>query len=87
MKIFRWNRVPTSIQFWFQGVIKHHLEQYQDQYPDDLKLIEDCLYVDDLLGGADSTDEVVQSIREIVFIFREAMMNMSRWLSYDWELD
>ena len=90
MKIFRWNRVPfglTSSPFLLRAVIKHHLEQYRDRYPEAVKLVEDCLYVDDLLGGADSTEEAAQRIREIVLIFREAKMNMRRWLTNDSELD
>ena len=51
----RMTRVPfgvTSSPFLLAATITHHLERYENIYPDIVKNMRECLYVDDLITGA-----------------------------------
>ena len=78
---FRFCRVPFGLccsSFLLNATLKVHLESMGTSSA--LKALRD-LYVDDLITGGDSKDDVLDFVREINSAFRDAGMNLSKWKS------
>ena len=84
-----WKRLPFGLicsPFILRSVIDKVLDDFSLIYPDTVKLFRQQLYVDDLLGGAHSTDLALQTIEEIKTICASANLSMRKWISNDPEL-
>lgn len=65
MEVLRFTRVLfglTSSPFLVGGVTEHLLESCRSAYPDSVKELERSLYVDDMISGG-STSEQVQQLK------------------------
>ena len=67
--------------FLLAGVIKEHLRSLKSKYPDLVAEIEKSLYVDDLIGGADSTTKGLELKQTAKEIFSEAGFELHKWHS------
>lgn len=77
---FRLARVLFGVNcspYLLSATINHHLGKYMKNKT--AKLLKDNLYVDDLICGAQTTQEAVESVNEIKTIFSEANMNIRKW--------
>lgn len=55
--VMRMTRVPFGASpspFLLAATIKHHLRKYENLYPNQVKKLNECLYVDDFITGAES---------------------------------
>ena len=78
----RWNRLPFGLNcspYVLRAVIKKHLENYRDQEPELVELIQQSLYVDDHISGANTITEAVKSTSKVKDIFDKAGMKMRKW--------
>ena len=63
------------------AVIVHHVNKYHSQYPELVSLIEDSLYVDDLVTGAGSKDEAFDVYLNCKHLMKEGGFNLRKWKS------
>ena len=63
------------------AVISHHLEFYKDKYPDLVQLMENCLYVDDLVTGTNDIEHAFDLYKKAKHIMEEAGLNLRKWNS------
>ncbi|GBN83050.1 hypothetical protein AVEN_39401-1 [Araneus ventricosus] len=57
-QIYRFTRVlfgVNSRHFMLAATIKHHLRKYQRIYPETSEFLNNCIYVDDIIGGHQNT--------------------------------
>ncbi|XP_077536023.1 uncharacterized protein LOC144148349 [Haemaphysalis longicornis] len=86
LDVWRMTRVPfgaTSSPCLLAATLKHHFRSVENRFPVTARLLQDSMYMDDLLIGADTTENAIQMHREILEIFREASMNIRKWASND----
>ena len=84
---YRFCRVPfglISSPFLLGATIESHLESYDRELA--LKLKSD-IYVDNMKTGADTIESTIQVYRESKSIFREASMNLRKWISNNSEVN
>ena len=90
VETLRFSRVmfgPTHSPFLLGGTIEQHLTSYVNQ---DRKLIEEIrrnLYVDDIISGGYSSNEVKQFKAKAIQAFKEAGFELHKWQSNDKELE
>ena len=87
---YAWKRLPfglTSSPFILRAVLFKHLKSYEEQYPETVRQLRKQLYVDDWLGGADSTEEAVKRVTEAISILKDAKMELAKWITNDKELE
>ena len=63
------------------GVIAFHIEQYRDIHPTAASLLEESLYVDDLVAGADSVDEAYNLYLNCKNLMKHGGFNLRKWNS------
>ena len=63
------------------AVILHHLKSYKEKYADFVQLIENCLYVDDLVTGTDSIEQGFELYQKAKQIMKGAGLNLRKWNS------
>lgn len=74
ISILRMTRVPfgvSSSPFLLVATIRHHLKKYEGQHPEVATIINECLYVDDLITRAHTIKgalELTQASKEILSI-------------------
>ena len=61
------------------AVISHHLKSYKTLHPKATEKIEDCLYVDDLITGANTVEQGFELYQHIM---KEAGLNLRKWNSH-----
>jgi len=86
---YKWKRVPfglNSSPFVLRAVIRKHVDQRRAEYPEAVQLIEDQLYVDDELGGANDISSAQKIVTDTVQLFSEARMKMRKWITNDHQL-
>ncbi|KAM7306039.1 hypothetical protein ISCGN_015935 [Ixodes scapularis] len=77
-------RVPfgtTASPFLLVATLRHHLKSMEEDYPDTATLLADCLYVDDLLTGAENEEEALRLYNDANGIFGTASMTLHKWAS------
>jgi hypothetical protein len=82
IRIMRFLRVPFGNKcspFLLNATIKYHLSTFPTSFV--VQELNDCLYVDDFLSGADSTSEACQMASDSDEIMSKAGMIFSKWCS------
>ena len=78
----RFRRVPfgnCSSPFLLNATVKHHLATCSPSQA--VQELNDNLYVDDLLTGADSTGEACSIIHDASSVMKQASMPLAKWVS------
>ncbi|XP_035222539.1 uncharacterized protein LOC118195346 [Stegodyphus dumicola] len=81
-KILRMTRVlfgATSSPFLLAATIKHHINTFKETNQKAVKLLNECLYVDDLIGGDEDENEAKLIYEDIRYILKAAGFNMRKW--------
>ncbi|GFS65628.1 reverse transcriptase domain-containing protein [Nephila pilipes] len=69
--------------FLLSATIKHHIEKYREQYPAATELLDTCLYVDDVISGADDISQALKISKDADTIMKDASMKLRKWNSND----
>jgi len=80
IRVMRFDRVPFGNRcspFILNATIRNHLKKYDNDKV--VMELEQNLYVDDWLTGADDEDEAAQMIQEADHIMKKASMNLTKW--------
>jgi hypothetical protein len=77
----------TSSPFLLAGVLNQHLELWERQYPEIVKEIRDGLYVDDLMAGGTTVDDVQTKKATAIEVFQDASFTLHKWHSNARELE
>ncbi|GBN23244.1 hypothetical protein AVEN_1015-1 [Araneus ventricosus] len=88
-QIYRFTRVLFGINsspLMLAATIKHHLRKYQGIYPETSVFLNNCIYVDDIIGGHQNTEDAYRTSTECMHIFREAGMTLHKWQTNGEEL-
>ena len=89
-QIYRFTRALfglTSSPFLLAGVLNQHLELWERQYPEIVKEIRDGLYVDDLMAGGTTVDDVQTKKATAIEVFQDASFTLHKWHSNAKELE
>ena len=89
-EVYRFTRALfglTSSPFLLGGVISQHLARWEAQCPETVKEIRDGLYVDDLLTGGSTVEEVQAKKQTIIAVFEDATFKLHKWHSNAEELE
>ena len=65
--------------FLLAGTLKMHLENLQEKYPEEVQEILRSLYVDDVLTGGSTKEEVHDLKKTIISVFGEAKFTLHKW--------
>ncbi|GBN56381.1 hypothetical protein AVEN_73426-1 [Araneus ventricosus] len=68
-----------SSPFLLAATIKYYLKRYVEQFPMTCELIENSLYVDDLITGREDIEYAFKTSLEAFNIFKDASMNLRKW--------
>ena len=68
------------------AIIEHHLSKHRETQPNLVKKMENSLYVDDLVTGADNVDKAFDFYTECKQLMDRAGMNLRKWNSNSAEL-
>ncbi len=63
------------------STIREHLNKYKDVYPDIMQHVEDSLYVDDLVSGAENDDKGFELYKTAKKVMAEGSFNLRKWQS------
>ncbi|XP_045023718.1 uncharacterized protein LOC116934563 [Daphnia magna] len=86
---YKWKRVPfglSSSPFLLRVTINKHLLSVKSRFSTTVEQIEEQLYVDDYLGGADDVPTAITTVEETVTLFSEAQLNMRSWATNNKQL-
>lgn len=84
IEVWRITRIPfgaTSSPFILAATIRHHLAGVGAALSDPAKVLEKCLYVDDLIKGVDSVQEATTFYEKAWKIMSSAGMKLRKWSS------
>lgn len=73
----------ASASFLATRVLKQLAEEHQDQYPVACNIIKDSFYMDDLLTGAETLDELFQIKCDVSKVLEKGGFNLRKWQSND----
>lgn len=65
----RMTHVPfgtSASQFLLAATIRHHLKKYEEKYPEEVKVLDECLYVDDFADNVESALKLSPGDKEIM---------------------
>ena len=82
LQTFRFTRVLfglSSSPFLLNATIRHHLQRHISSHPDIVSRLLESIYVDDVVTGADTEEEVLELYRHAKSIFREASFNLRKF--------
>lgn len=85
----RMTRVPFGASpspFLLAATIRHHLRKYEDMYPEVTSALKECLYVDDLICGAQSAQAAASLSMKAKEILQDAGMDLCKWTTNSEEL-
>ncbi|GFV01122.1 integrase catalytic domain-containing protein [Trichonephila clavipes] len=89
VQVYRFNRVVFGVNaspFLLAATIKTHIGKYMEKYPDTVRTLDHCFYVDDLVTGEDDAKSAFDLSSKAAKIMSEAGMNLRKWISNDCEL-
>ena len=75
----------TQPPFLLEGTLKQHLESLKAKYPEGAEEIEISLYVDDVISGADTVDQVCR-LKEVAVSVFGTQMSRNWQLKLYWEM-
>ncbi|GBM64845.1 hypothetical protein AVEN_157101-1 [Araneus ventricosus] len=81
-KILRMTRVifgATCSPFLLAATLNHHALKFKEEFPRVYELVNKCMYVDDLVSGADSETEAMEIYRDMRNVMQKASFNMRKW--------
>lgn len=82
ISISRMTRVPFGVSssiFLLAATIRHHLKKFEGQYPEVATIINECLYVDDLITGAHTVKGALKLTQAAKEILSTAGMQLCKW--------
>ncbi|GFU90604.1 reverse transcriptase domain-containing protein [Trichonephila clavipes] len=86
-QVYRFKRVMFGVNvspFLLSATIKHHIENYREQYPAaTTEMLDTCLYVDDVISGADDISHALKVSKDAETIMKNASMKLRKWNSND----
>ncbi|GBM18052.1 hypothetical protein AVEN_75489-1 [Araneus ventricosus] len=71
----------TCSPFLLAATLRHHALKFREEFPKEHELVEKCVYVDDLISGADSETEAMDIHREMKDVMQRASFNMRKWMT------
>ena len=71
----------TSSPFLLGGVIEQHLETWESRMPEIVCELKRCIYVDDLLSGAQTVEQAKERKLKSIEIFDDARFKLHKWSS------
>lgn len=86
LEVYRFKRVlfgVNSSPFLLAATIKLHIQKFRDVYPDVFRILDTCMYVDDLITGADNELEAFKISNAAREIMSTASMNLRKWVTND----
>ncbi|GFR22547.1 integrase catalytic domain-containing protein [Trichonephila clavata] len=89
VNVYRFNRVLFGVNaspFLLAATIKTHIEKYVEKYPDTVRILDHCFYVDDLVTGEDDVESAFDLSSTAAKIMSDAGMNLRKWISNDCRL-
>ncbi|GFX33532.1 integrase catalytic domain-containing protein [Trichonephila clavipes] len=78
-QVYRFKRVMFGVNvspFLLSATIKHHIENYCEQYPAATEMLDTCLYVDDVISGADDISQALKVSKDAETIMKNASMKL-----------
>ncbi|GFQ95318.1 reverse transcriptase domain-containing protein [Trichonephila clavata] len=93
LKIYRNKTVTFGVKspFLLTATIKHHIKNYEISQPLAYEILNEYLYVDDLITGTNTVNEALELSKHAKLILKDANMNLRKWktnsieLSQNWE--
>ncbi|GFV76197.1 integrase catalytic domain-containing protein [Trichonephila clavipes] len=85
-QVYRFKRVMFGVNvspFLLSSTIKYHIENYSEQYPAATEMLDTCLYVDDIISGADDISQALKVSQDAETIMKNANMKLRKWNSND----
>ncbi|GFW40266.1 retrovirus-related Pol polyprotein from transposon 17.6 [Trichonephila clavipes] len=84
-QVYRFKRVMfgVNVTFLLSATIKHQIENYREQYPAATEMLDTCLYVDDVISGADNISQALKVSKDAETIMKNASMKLRKWNSND----
>ena len=77
----------TSSPFLLGGVIEQHLETWESKIPEIVAELRRCMYVDDLLSGAQTVEQAKEKKNRSIEVFNDAKFTLHKWNSNVVELE
>ncbi|GFR23601.1 reverse transcriptase domain-containing protein [Trichonephila clavata] len=65
--------------FLLSATIKYHIEKYREQYPPATEMRDTCLYVDDVISGADDISQALKLSKDADRIMKNASITLRKW--------
>ena len=90
IQIYRFTRALfglTFSPFLLGGVLKHHLDAWEDRYPEIVKQLREGLYVDDLITRGTTVAEIQTQKEKTIEVFDDATFTIHKWHSNVPELE
>jgi hypothetical protein len=70
----------TCSPFLLGGVLKHHLDAWEDRCHEIVKQLREVLYVDDLITGGTTVAEIQTQKEKTIEVFDDATFTVHKWL-------
>ncbi|GFR09747.1 integrase catalytic domain-containing protein [Trichonephila clavata] len=83
-QVYRFKRVMFGVNvspFLLSATIKYHIEKYREQYPAATEMLDTCLYVDDVISGAENISQALKLSKDADTIMKSASMTLWKWNS------
>ncbi|GFR26109.1 integrase catalytic domain-containing protein [Trichonephila clavata] len=83
-QVYRFKRVMFGVNvspFLLSAAIKYHIEKYREQYPAATEMRDTCLYVDDVISGAENISQALKLSKDADTIMKSASMTLRKWNS------
>ena len=77
----------TQSLFTLEGTLKKHFENYRNSFKELINIVDNDMYVDDLITGANNLEEVKEIKQNSVQLFKKAGFNLHKWNSNVPELE
>ncbi len=90
VKVYRFTRALFGLNqspFPLGGTLDQHLTSVEDEFPDEVIEIKESLYVDDVLSGGSTVDEVHSLKESAIEIFDRAHFQLHKWHSNEKSLE
>ncbi|XP_028414200.1 uncharacterized protein LOC114537261 [Dendronephthya gigantea] len=90
IRIYRFTRALfglTSSPFLLGRVLDQHLNSWKARYPKLVEELQDGLYIDDLIAGGVTVEEVVEKKTKSTEVFEDATFSIHKWHSNAKELE